>query len=247
MIRGAGSHGLRSARVGGGAVVASARKVVEEGRPLAARMLEAAAADVTYAAGRFTVAGTDRGVGLFEVAAFAEKTNGRLAAEADFATAGDVHANGWHACEVTVDTDDGTVRLERHAIVADVGRAINPLIVHGQMHERRPQGVGQALMEHVVFEADSGQPVSASFMDYAIPRADDLPFFAVELNEVAEPRQPARREGGGGERHDRRSRGGDERPARCPAVGRRRRRRHAGHPRAGLAGAPPGPRGGRRP
>ncbi len=197
VIRGAGSHGSRSARVGGGAVVASARKVVEEGRPLAARMLEAAAADVTYAAGRFTVAGTDRGVGLFEVAAFAEKTNGRLAAEADFATAGDVHANGWHACEVTVDPDDGTVRLERHAIVADVGRAINPLIVHGQMHGGAAQGVGQALMEHVVFEADSGQPLSASFMDYAIPRADDLPLLAVELNEVAEPDNPLGVKGAG--------------------------------------------------
>jgi len=197
VIRGAGSHGSRSARVGGGAVVASARKVVEEGRPLAARMLEAAAADVTYAAGRFTVAGTDRGVGLFEVAALAEKTNGRLAAEADFATAGDVHANGWHACEVTVDPDDGTVRLERHAIVADVGRAINPLIVHGQMHGGAAQGVGQALMEHVVFEADSGQPVSASFMDYAIPRADDLPLLAVELNEVAEPDNPLGVKGAG--------------------------------------------------
>jgi carbon-monoxide dehydrogenase large subunit len=197
VIRGAGSHGSRSARVGGGAVVASARKVVEEGRPLAARMLEAAAADVTYAAGRFTVAGTDRGVGLFEVAAFAEKTNGRLAAEADFATAGDVHANGWHACEVTVDPDDGTVRLERHAIVADVGRAINPLIVHGQMHGGAAQGIGQALMEHVVFEADTGQPVSASFMDYAIPRADDLPLLAVELNEVAEPDNPLGVKGAG--------------------------------------------------
>lgn len=197
VMRGAGSHGSRSARVGGGAVVASARKVVEEGRSLAARMLEAAAADVTYAAGRFTVAGTDRGVGLFEVAAFAEKTNGRLAAEADFATAGDVHANGWHACEVTVDPDDGTVRLERHAIVADVGRAINPLIVHGQMHGGAAQGVGQALMEHVVFEADSGQPVSASFMDYAIPRADDLPLLAVELNEVVEPDNPLGVKGAG--------------------------------------------------
>ena len=197
VIRGGGSHGSRSARMGGGAVVASARKVVEEGRPLAARMLEAAAADVTYAAGRFTVAGTDRGVGLFEVAAFAEKTSGRLSAEADFATGGDVHANGWHACEVTVDPDDGTVRLERHAIVADVGRAINPLIVHGQMHGGAAQGVGQALMEHVVFEAESGQPLSGSFMDYAIPRADDLPLLAVELNEVAEPDNPLGVKGAG--------------------------------------------------
>ena len=96
-----------------------------------------------------------------------------------------------------VDPPYGTVRLERHAIVADVGRAINPLIVHGQMHGGAAQGVGQALMEHVVFEADSGQPVSASFMDYAIPRADDLPLFAVELNEVAEPDNPLGVKGAG--------------------------------------------------
>ena len=96
-----------------------------------------------------------------------------------------------------MDPDDGTVRLERHAIVADVGRAINPLIVHGQMHGGAAQGIGQALMEHVVFEADSGQPLSASFMDYAIPRADDLPLFAVELNEVAEPDNPLGVKGAG--------------------------------------------------
>jgi carbon-monoxide dehydrogenase large subunit len=197
VVRGAGSHGSRSARVGGGAVVLGARKLVEDGRPVAARMLEAAAADVVYAGGRFTVAGTDRGVGLFEVAAFAEGAGGRLAAEADFATAGDVHANGCHACEVTVDPDDGTVRVERHVIVADVGRAINPLIVHGQMHGGAAQGIGQALLEHVVFEAGSGQPLAGSFMDYAIPRADDLPLLTVELNELVEPDNPLGVKGAG--------------------------------------------------
>ena len=96
VVRGTGSHGSRSARVGGGAVVVSAQKLVEEGRALAARMLEAAAADVVYAGGRFTVAGTDRGVGLFEVAAFAgARAHG---SPGDFVTAGDVHANGCHAC-----------------------------------------------------------------------------------------------------------------------------------------------------
>src|SRR5262245_12187226 len=197
VARGSGSHGSRSARVGGGAVVMGARKLVDEGRPLAARMLEAAAADLVYAAGRFTVAGTDRGVGLFEVAAFAEGSSGRLAAQADFATAGDVHANGAHAAEVTIDPDDGRVRIERHVIVADVGRAINPMIVHGQMHGGAAQGLGQALMEHVVFEARSGQPVAASLMDYAIPRADDLPIFTVELNELSEPDNPLGVKGAG--------------------------------------------------
>ena len=197
VARGAGSHGSRSARMGGGAVVVSARKMVEEGRALAARMLEAAAADVTYGSGRFTVAGTDRGVGLFEVAAFAEGTRGRLAAEADFSTDGDAHANGCHVCEVTIDPEDGSVRLERHVIVADVGRAINPLIVHGQMHGGAAQGVGQALMEHVVFEGQSGQPLSGSFMDYAIPRADDIPPLTVDLNEIAEPDNPLGVKGAG--------------------------------------------------
>ena len=197
VARGAGSHGSRSARVGGGAVVVSAGKLVEAARPLAAQMLEAAAADLAYGGGRFTVTGTDRGVGLFEVAAFAEGVRGRLAAQADFETAGDAHANGCHASEVTVDPDDGTVRIERHVIVADVGRAINPLIVHGQMHGGTAQGVGQALMEHVVFAPESGQPLAGSFMDYAIPRADDLPLLTVELNELVEPDNPLGVKGAG--------------------------------------------------
>ena len=195
--RGAGSHGSRSARVGGGAVVGSARKLVDEARAIAARMLEAAAADLTYGEGRFTVAGTDRGVGLFEVAAFAEAAHGRLAAQMDFVTAGDVHANGCHASEVTVDPDDGSVRIERHVIVADVGRAINPLIVHGQMHGGAAQGLGQALMEHVVFEPATGQPLTGTFMDYAIPRAADLPPLTVELNELPEADNPLGVKGAG--------------------------------------------------
>jgi carbon-monoxide dehydrogenase large subunit len=197
VVRGAGSHGSRSARMGGGAVVLGAQKLVEEGRPHAARLLEAAAADLVYAGGRYTVAGTDRGVELFEVAAAAEGARERLAAQADFVTAGDAHATGCHVCEVTVDPDDGTVRIERYVIVADVGRAINPLIVHGQMHGGAAQGLGQALMEHVVFEAASGQPLAASFMDYAIPRSDDLPPLTVELDELAEPDNPLGVKGAG--------------------------------------------------
>jgi carbon-monoxide dehydrogenase large subunit len=188
--RGAGSHGSRSARMGGGAVVGSVRKLVESGRELAARLLEAAAADITYGDGRFTVAGTDRGVALAEVAAFAGRQGGRLAAQTDFVTAGDAHANGCHVCEVSVDRDTGTLRLERHVIVADVGRAINPLIVYGQLHGGAAQGIGQALMEHVVLAPDTGQPMTATLMEYAIPRADDLPAPVVELNEIPEADNP---------------------------------------------------------
>jgi carbon-monoxide dehydrogenase large subunit len=197
VVRGAGSHGSRSARVGGGAVVLSARNLVEAGRPLAASLLEAAAGDLVYDGGRYTVTGTDKSVGLFQVAAAAERAGGRLVAQADFVTAGDVHANGCHVAEVTVDPDDGAVRLERHLIVADVGRAINPLIVHGQMHGGAAQGIGQALMEHVVFDLASGQPLAASFMGYAIPRADDLPPVAVELDELREPDNPLGVKGAG--------------------------------------------------
>ena len=197
VARGAGSAGSRSARLGGGAVVLGARKLIEDGRALAAQMLEAAPADVTYAAGRFTVAGTDRGVDLFAVAGFAEKARGRLAAAVDFVTAGDVHATGCHACEVLVNPDDGTVRIERHVIVADVGRAINPLIVHGQMHGGAAQGIGQALMEHVRFERGTGQPLTGSFMDYVLPRADDLPALTVDLNGLSEPDNPLGVKGAG--------------------------------------------------
>jgi carbon-monoxide dehydrogenase large subunit len=98
---------------------------------------------------------------------------------------------------VTVDPDDGTVRVERHVIVADVGRAINPLIVHGQMHGGAAQGIGQALLEHVVVDRASGQPLTGSFMDYAIARADDLPSLLVELREIAEADNPLGVKGAG--------------------------------------------------
>jgi carbon-monoxide dehydrogenase large subunit len=195
--RGSGSHGSRTARLGGGAVVVGSRKLVDEARRLAAQMLEAAAADLLYRDARFAVAGTDRGVSLFEVAAFAEARGGRLAAQADFATAGDAHASGCHIAEVIVDPEDGSVRIARHVIVADVGRAINPLIVHGQMHGGAAQGIGQALMEHITFEAGSGQPLAGSLMSYAIPRADDLPMLTVEINEVAEADNPLGVKGAG--------------------------------------------------
>jgi len=195
--RGAGSHGSRTARMGGGAVLGAVAKLVETGRELAARLLEAAAADITYGGGRFTVAGTDRGAGLFEVAAFAAGEGARLTGQTDFVTAGDAHANGCHVCEVSVDPDTGALTLERHVVVADVGRAINPLIVHGQLHGGAAQGIGQALMEHVILSRENGQPLAASLMEYAIPRALDLPLPIVELNEIAEPDNPLGVKGAG--------------------------------------------------
>lgn len=195
--RGAGSHGSRSARIGGGATVIGAREMIERGKALAAEMLEAAAADLEYAGGRFTIAGTDRSIALPEVAAFAEGRGERLAASADFVTESETHSNGCHVCEVSLDPDDGTVRIERYAIVADVGRVLNPLIVRGQLHGGAVQGIGQALMEQAVYDGASGQPLTGSYMDYAMPRADDLPYLAIEFNEVLEHDNPLGVKGAG--------------------------------------------------
>jgi carbon-monoxide dehydrogenase large subunit len=197
VARGAGSHGSRSARIGGGATVMGAAKMIERGKELAAEMLEAAAADLEYSGGRFTIAGTDRSLGLAEVAGFAEGRGERLAASADFVTENEAHSNGCHVCEVTIDPDDGAVRIERYALVADVGRVLNPLIVHGQLHGGAVQGIGQALMERVVYDGASGQPLSGSYMDYALPRADELPNLAVALNEVIEVDNPLGVKGAG--------------------------------------------------
>ena len=197
VLRGGGSHGSRSARMGGGAVVGSSQKLIELGREMAANLLEAGAADITYDAGRFTVVGTDRGVGLFEIASAASRRGERFAAHTDFVTAGDAHASGCHVCEVTIDPEDGTLTLDRHVIVADVGRAINPLVVHGQMHGGAAQGVGQAVMEQVLHDPESGQLHSGSLMDYAMPRADDLPTMVVELTESVEADNPLGVKGAG--------------------------------------------------
>jgi len=197
VARGAGAHGSRSARIGGGATVLGARAMVERGKALAADLLEASAGDVEYAAGRFAIAGTDRAASLAEVARFAEGRGDRLAGDADFLTTSEVHSNGCHVCEVEIDPASGTVRIARYSVVADVGRIINPLIVTGQIHGGAAQGIGQALMERIVYDAESGQTLSGSFMDYALPRADDLPLFAVEFNEVVESDNPLGVKGAG--------------------------------------------------
>ncbi|MDP6691698.1 MAG: xanthine dehydrogenase family protein molybdopterin-binding subunit [Alphaproteobacteria bacterium] len=190
VARGMGSHGSRSARMGGGAVVYGAVKMVERGRELAADMLEAAAEDIQYQDGRFRVAGTDRQTGLSDVAAHAEARGERLSGEIDFETAGDVFANGCHVAQVAIDPDTGSVKLLRHVMVCDVGRAINPMIVNGQLHGGAAQGIGQAIFEHVVLDPDSGQTLSGSLLDYCLPRADDLPMFTTELVEIEEADNP---------------------------------------------------------
>jgi carbon-monoxide dehydrogenase large subunit len=178
---GGGSGGSRSLQVGGNAVLAGAEAVVERGRELAAQALEAAAADVEYAAGAFRIAGTDRDVGLFELAAAAEQREIRVSAKAT--ASGQTWPNGCQAAEVEVDPETGRVQVTRFCACDDIGTVINPLIAHGQIHGGIAQGLGQALLENVVYDPDSGQLLTGSFLDYAMPRASDVPAIAADFDE----------------------------------------------------------------
>jgi carbon-monoxide dehydrogenase large subunit len=182
---GFGAHGSRCARIGGGAVVQGGRAVVELGRALAADLLEAAMADVEFSDGRYVIRGTDRGIALFEVARAADDRGEPLVASATFETSGPSYPNGCQACEVEVDPETGRVAIERYVMIADPGRVLNPLIVNGQLHGGIAQGIGQALLERVVYDPQTGQLLSGSFMDFAMPRADDLPMFTTAFNPVA--------------------------------------------------------------
>ena len=191
-VAGSGSHADRSMRLGGTILLRAARRIVEQGREEAARLLEAATADIGYADGRFTVLGTDRSIGLFEVAA-----DTTLAATEEISTRLHAHPNGAVACEVEIDPETGVLALVRYATIDDVGRAINPTIVEGQVHGGAAQGIGQALFEETVYDPESGQLLSGSFMDYCLPRADDLPSFAGRLNDRPTENNPLGVKGAG--------------------------------------------------
>ena len=186
---GGGTHSGRSMRMAGAVITLAAEDLIAEGRRRAAQVLEASADDLRYAAGRFTVAGTDRGVGLFELP-------GGLEVSRDNEMHEPVFPNGCHVCEVEVDAETGQAWLVRYAAVDDVGRAINPLIVHGQTHGGIAQGVGQALWEGCVVDGD-GQTLTGTLLDYALPRAADLPSFVTRLNEVLSPTNPLGVKAGG--------------------------------------------------
>jgi carbon-monoxide dehydrogenase large subunit len=186
---GRGNGGSGAITVGGSAVLRASEKIVERGRRIAARMLEAAPEDVQYRDARFTVAGTDRGVSFAEVARTAYTRQVTPALEpgftetAVFTPPAVTFPNGCQVCEVEIDPDTGTVRIVRHTVVDDVGKMVNPLLVKGQIHGGVVQGLGQALFEDLVYD-DEGQVIAGSFMDYAMPRADDVPFFEVDSHEV---------------------------------------------------------------
>jgi carbon-monoxide dehydrogenase large subunit len=200
---GGGSHSGRSMRLGGVVMAKAADRIVEKGARLAAWRLESAAADLEFSRGRFTVRGTDRSLHLFEVAAAALRDDapdglrGPLDGECDETVSTPSFPYGCAVCEVEVDPETGVVDVVRYTSVDDVGRAINPLIVHGQTHGGIAQGLGEALWEHCRYDAATGQLESASFMDYALPRADRLPAFTTEISEVPAVSNPLGLRGGG--------------------------------------------------
>jgi carbon-monoxide dehydrogenase large subunit len=182
VAQGIGSMGSRSLYIGGSAMLTASQQTIEKGRELAGEALEAAAGDIQYQNGRFKVAGTDLGIGLFELAG--KQPDRRIAIKTLQKVGGPSWPNGAHVCEVEVDPETGEVAIVRYTTVDDVGRVINPLIVAGQVQGGIAQAVGQALLEDTRYDPDSGQLLTGSLMDYCIPRADNLPSMATYTDET---------------------------------------------------------------
>lgn len=187
---GGGTGGARSLYSEGQAILLTSDSVIAKGKQAAADVLEAAVADIAFAEGRFSIVGTDRGIDIISLAATQRQkaARGEAAVTLDAAeiAAIDAHTfpNGCHMAEVEVDPDTGVAELVRYVVCDDVGKAINPLIVRGQVAGGVAQGYGQAVLERTVYDPDSGQLLSGSFMDYALPRANELPDIEVELLEI---------------------------------------------------------------
>jgi carbon-monoxide dehydrogenase large subunit len=187
---GRGTYAARSSVLGGSALRLAANAIVEKAKPMAAHLLEAAVDDIEFEAGHFRVRGTDRSITMVNTAkAFYAPflppgvTLG-LEASASFDGMIPSYPNGCHVCEVELDPDTGEIRIDRHFVVDDCGRPINPMICEGQIQGGVAQGIGQALMENVVYDRDSGQLLSGSYMDYAMPRADDMGKLTTEFCNV---------------------------------------------------------------
>jgi len=200
---GAGSGGSRSAAIGGTALWLAADKVIAKGKRIAAHLLEAADADIAFAAGRFGIAGTDRSVSIKDVAraafAFATLPKGiepGLFENASFTPVQETFPNGTHVCEVEIDPQTGAIELLKYTVVDDVGTEINPLTLQGQVVGGIVQGLGQILMEQIVYD-EQGQLLTGSFMDYAMPRAGDLCDFEVGHNAVPTKLNPLGAKGAG--------------------------------------------------
>jgi carbon-monoxide dehydrogenase large subunit len=178
-----GGHGSsRATYMGGTAIWRASDEIIAKGTRIAADALEAAEADIRFEDGRFVVSGTDRSVALLDVAAIARDKGTPLDTYHAWTREWMTFPNGAHVVEVEIDRDTGEVKLARYTAVDDYGVLVNPMIAAGQAHGAIAQGVGQAVLEHAVYDPASGQPIAGSFMDYAMPRADDLPSFALGFN-----------------------------------------------------------------
>jgi aerobic carbon-monoxide dehydrogenase large subunit len=195
---GIGTFGSRSAQLAGSAIVTAADRLIEKGRKIAAHVMEAAPSDIVFEAGRFTIAGTDRTVGIEEIArqafqsaqlpedveaGFTERSNYGPADAATF-------PSGAHVAEVEIDIETGDVKLARYCAVDDVGTMLNPLLCEGQIHGGIVQGIGQALLEDLVYDRETGQLLTGSFQDYGMPRADDFCPFELEENSSPTDKNP---------------------------------------------------------
>ncbi len=186
---GRGTYASGSAIIGGNALKAAVDQIVAKAKPIASFLLEASPDDLEFREGKFRIVGTDRAVNLQDVARWTyhparlpKHLRNGLEASAYFAADPPGFPNGCHICEVEIDPETGEVTIDRYTAVDDFGRLINPLIVNGQVHGALTQGLGQALGESIVFDA-TGQPLTASFMDYCMPRANDVPAFRLAFHE----------------------------------------------------------------
>jgi aerobic carbon-monoxide dehydrogenase large subunit len=200
---GGGTGGSRSLYSEGQAILVTADTVIQKGTQAAAEILEAAPADIAFADGRFSIVGTDRGIDIIALAATQRQkaAAGEPATTLDAAEVVDVaehtFPNGCHMAEVEVDPETGVVEIIRYRVCDDFGKTVNPMIVRGQVHGGVAQGLGQALLERTSYDAASGQLLSGSFMDYALPRAGDLPDIEVDLLEVPSASNPLGVKGAG--------------------------------------------------
>jgi carbon-monoxide dehydrogenase large subunit len=200
---GMGTGGSRSTTMSGGAIVLVSEKIVAKGRKLAAHLLEASEADIEFKDGRFAIAGTDRGLGIHEVAKSAFQLDKLppgmepgLYETATYRAKSGNFPNGAHVCEVEIDPETGATEVVGYSVVDDVGTVINPLLVKGQIMGGIAQGMGQVLMEDKAYDAE-GQVLSGSFMDYAMPRAEHFCSVAIEDNPVPTPTNPLGVKGAG--------------------------------------------------
>jgi carbon-monoxide dehydrogenase large subunit len=196
LIIGGGTGGSRSAAASSMAMVEAIAKVVEQGKRVACQLLEAAVQDIEFAKGRFIIAGTDRSIGVMELAQqlrgkpnLPEGTPTSLDVKLAGEAAPSAFPNGCHVAEVEIDPDTGVIEVVKYTSANDFGTVINPMLVEGQMHGGLVQGIGQALMENTVYDQD-GQPITGSYMDYAMPRASDVPSFVTAHHPVPAKTNP---------------------------------------------------------